>query len=179
MTMNKRIEIKCVTTILSGVSIAFLALLTQTKILKEIVEAFTVVAQSYPTLCDLWTAAHQVSMSLTNSWSLFKLMSIESMMPFNHLILCHPLFLLPSSFPASGSYLHIEASVQSSSVTQSYPTLCNPMNCSTAGLPVHHQLLEFTQTHVHQVSDAIQPCHPLSSSSPPAPSSSQHQGLFQ
>ena len=126
-----------------------------------------------------WTAACQVSQSFTNSWSLFKLMSIESMMPFNHLILCHPLFLLPSSFPASGSYLHIEASVQSSSVTQSYPTLCNPMNCSTAGLPVHHQLLEFTQTHVHQVSDAIQPCHPLSSSSPPAPSSSQHQGLLQ
>ena len=57
--------------------------------------------------------------------------------------------------------------------------LCDPMNRSTPGLPVHHQLLEFTQTHVHQVSDAIQPSHPLSSPSPPAPNPSQHQGLFQ
>ena len=70
-------------------------------------------------------------------------------------------------------------SVQFSSVAQSCPTLCDPMNLSTPGLPVHHQLLEFTQTHVHQVSDAIQPSHPLSSPSPPAPSPSQHQGLFQ
>ena len=53
------------------------------------------------------------------------------------------------------------------------------MNCSTPGLPVHHQLLEFTQTHIHRVSDAIQPSHPLSSPSPPAPNPSQHQGLFQ
>ena len=66
-----------------------------------------------------------------------------------------------------------------SSVTQSCPTLCNPMNHSTLGLPVHHQLLEFTQTHVHRVGDAIQPSHPLSSPSPPAPNPSQHQGLFQ
>ena len=57
--------------------------------------------------------------------------------------------------------------VQFSSVTQSYPTLCDPMNCSMPGLPVHHQLPEFTQTHVHWVSDAIQPSHPLSSPSPP------------
>ena len=65
------------------------------------------------------------------------------------------------------------------SVTQSCPTLCDPMNCSTPGLPVHHQLPEFTQTHVHQVSDAIQPSHPLLSPSPPAPNPSQHQSLFQ
>ena len=65
------------------------------------------------------------------------------------------------------------------SVTQSCPTLCDPMSRSTPGLPVHHQLPEFTQTHVHQVSDAIQPSHPLSSPSPPAPNPSQHQGLFQ
>ena len=57
--------------------------------------------------------------------------------------------------------------------------LCDPMNCSTPGLAVHHQLPESTQTHVHRVSDAIQPSHPLSSPSPPAPNSSQHQGLFQ
>ena len=65
------------------------------------------------------------------------------------------------------------------SVAQSYPTLCDPMNCSTPGLPAHHQLPEFTQTHVHRVSDAIQPSHPLSSPSPPAPSPSQYQSLFQ
>ena len=70
------------------------------------------------------------------------------------------------------------SSVQFSSVAQSCPTLCDPMNCSTPGLPVHHQLLEFTQTHVHQVSDAIQPFHPLSSPSPPASNPSQHQSLF-
>ena len=69
-------------------------------------------------------------------------------------------------------------SVQFSSVTQSCPTLCNPMNRSTPGLPVHHQLPEFTQTHVHPVGDAIQPSHPLSSPSPPAPNPSQHQSLF-
>ena len=70
-------------------------------------------------------------------------------------------------------------SVQFSSVAQLCPTLHNPMNHSTPGLPVHHQLPEFTQTHVHQVSDAIQPSHPLSSPSPPAPNPSQPQGLFQ
>ena len=70
-------------------------------------------------------------------------------------------------------------SVQFSSVAHSCPTLCNPMNRSTPGLPVHHQLPEFTQTHVHRVSDAIQPSHPLSSPFPPAPNLSQHQSLFQ
>ena len=70
-------------------------------------------------------------------------------------------------------------SVQFSSVTQSCLTLCDPMNCSMPGLPVHHQLPEFTQTHVHRGGDAIQPSHPLSSPSPPAPSPSQHQSLFQ
>ena len=65
------------------------------------------------------------------------------------------------------------------SVVQSCPTLCNPMNRSTPGLAVHHQLPEFTQTHVHRVSDAIQPSHPLSSLSPVAPNPSQHQSLFQ
>ena len=68
---------------------------------------------------------------------------------------------------------------QFSSATQSCPTLWDPMNRSTSGIPVHHQLLEFTQTHVPWVGDAIQPSHPLSSPSPPAPNPSQHQGLFQ
>ena len=70
-------------------------------------------------------------------------------------------------------------SVQFSSVAQLCPTLCDPMNHSTPGLPVHHQLPEFTQTHGHWVHDAIQPSHPLSSPSPPAPNPSQHQSLFQ
>ena len=80
-------------------------------------------------------------------------------------------------------YTHINYiklyTVQFSSVAQSRPTLCDPMNWSTPGLPVHHQLPEFTQTHVHWVGDAIQPSHPLSSPSPPASNPSQHQGLFQ
>ena len=71
------------------------------------------------------------------------------------------------------------ASVQFSSVTQSCTTLCDPMDCSTPDLPVHHKLPEFTQTHVHWVGDAIQPSHPLSSPSPPALNLSQHQGLCQ
>ena len=73
----------------------------------------------------------------------------------------------------------LSSSVQFSSVAQSCPTLCDPMNHSTPGLPVHHQLSESTQTHIHWVSDAIQPSHPLLSPSPPALNLSQHQGLFQ
>ena len=72
-----------------------------------------------------------------------------------------------------------ESAIQFSSVAQSCPALCDPMNLSRPGLPVHHQLPESTPTHVHWVSDAIQPSHPLSSPSPPAFSLSQHQGLFQ
>ena len=68
---------------------------------------------------------------------------------------------------------------QFSSVTQSCLTLCDPMNRSTPGLPVHHHLPEFIQTHIHRVGDAIQPSHPLSSPFPPAPNPSQHQSLFQ
>ena len=102
---------------------------------------------------------------------------------------CH--FLLQGIFSTQGSNLgllhcawilyHVsyQGSPQFSSVAQSCPTLCDPMNRSTPGLPVHHQLLEFTQTHVHQVGGAIQPSHPLSSPSPPVPNPSQHQSLFQ
>ena len=88
------------------------------------------------------------------------------------------LFVLGILYILSSNSLSI-SSVQFSSVAQSCPTLCDPMNHSTPGLPVHHQLLEFTQTHVHRVRDAIQPSHPLSSPSPPAPNPSQHQSLFQ
>ena len=73
----------------------------------------------------------------------------------------------------------LSRSVQFRSVAQSCLTLCNPMNRSMPGLPVHHQLPEFTQTHVHRLSDAIQPSHPRSPPSPPAPNPSQHQSLFQ
>jgi len=72
----------------------------------------------------------------------------------------------------------LEVNIQFSSVAQLCLTLCDPMDCSTPGLPVHHQLLKSTQTHVHWVSDAIQPSHPLSSSSPPTFYLSQHHGLF-
>ena len=102
-----------------------------------------------------WTAARQTSLTITNSWNFLKLMSIGSGMPFRHLI----------------------SSVQFSSVAQSCPTLYDPMNPSMPGLPVHHQLLEFTQALVHRVGDAIQPSHPLSSPSPPAPNPSQHQSF--
>ena len=87
---------------------------------------------------------------------------------------CH---LIPNS--RIENKLFYSQSVQFSLVTQSCLTLCDPMNCSMPGLPVHHQLLESTQTHVHWVGDVIQPSHPLSSPYPPAPSPSQHQGLFQ
>ena len=75
--------------------------------------------------------------------------------------------------------IHCSEMNQFSSVTQACPTLCHTMNSSMPGLPVHHQLPEFTQTHAHRVGDAIQPSHPLSSPSPPAPNPSQHQSLFQ
>ena len=87
---------------------------------------------------------------------------------------------MPETMGSAGHYLYYVfsfTSVQFSSVTQSCPTLCDPMNLSRPGLPVHHQLPEFTQTHVHLVSDAIQPSHPLSSPFPPAPNPSQHQSL--
>ena len=73
---------------------------------------------------------------------------------------------------------HLLSWVEFSSVAQSCPTLCNPLNCSMAGLLVHHQLPASTQTHVHCVSDAIQPSHPLLPPSPPAFNLSQHKGLF-
>ena len=92
-------------------------------------------------------------------------------MPFGLSMICSNCYLSG----ISGLY----SSVQFSSVAQSRLTLCNPMNHCTPGLPVHHQLPEFTQTHVYWVGDAIQPSHPLSSPSPPAPNPSQHQGLFQ
>ena len=87
---------------------------------------------------------------------------------------------MPSFLKALIMVLNItNYSFQFSSVAHSCPTLCDPMNHGMPSLPVHHQLPEFTQTYVHRVGDAIQPSHPLSSPSPPAPNPSQHQGLFQ
>ena len=170
-----------------------------------------------------WTAARQASLSITNSQSLLRLMSIESVMPSNHLILCHPLLLSPSVFPSirvfsnesalrcfsfsispSNEYsglisfrmdwldlLAVQGTLKSLFEHHSSKAstlwcsaffmvqLCDHMNRSTPGLPVHHQLPEFTQTRVHRVSDAIQPSHPLSPRSPPALNPSQHQSLFQ
>ena len=88
---------------------------------------------------------------------------------------CHPRWGVPVT--EQPLYPDLEASF-CCSVTQSCPTLCDPMDCSIPGLPVHHQLPEFAQTHVHQVGDAIRSSHPLSSPSPPAFNLSQHQGLF-
>ena len=85
---------------------------------------------------------------------------------------------LPCFFCCSFSLMSTGKPDHYSSVVKSCPTLCDPMGCSTPGFPVHHQLLELTQTHVHWVGDAIQPSHPLFSPSSPACSQSQHQGLF-
>ena len=148
---------------------------------------------------SLWLHGLQASLCFTVSHSFFKFISTGLMLLSNHLIVWCSL-LLPSIFSSirvfqwvisshqvakvlelrlqHQSYQWI-SSVQFSSVAQSCPTLCDSMNCSMPGLPVHHQLPEFTQTHVHRVVDAIQPSHPLSSPSPPAPNPSQHQSLFQ
>ena len=98
-----------------------------------------------------WTAACQASRSFTISWSLLKLMCIEVVMPSNHLILCHPLLILPSIFP---SIIKVAIAIFSS-VAQSWPTFCDPMDWSTPGFPVHHQHTELAQTHA-RVGDAIQ-----------------------
>ena len=85
---------------------------------------------------------------------------------------------LPTPVFWPGEFHGLYSPVQFSSAAWSCLTLCDPMDCNTPGLPVHHQIPEFTQTHVHWVSDAIQPSHPLSSPSPPALNLSQHQGIF-
>ena len=96
---------------------------------------------------------------------------------YHSYILCLALFFKFNI--AFSQVFHYTHSVQFTSDAQSCPTLCDPVNHSTPGLPVHHQLPEFTQTHVHWVSNAIQPSHPLSSPSPLALNLSQHQDLFQ
>ena len=92
---------------------------------------------------------------------------------------CHPTLRQDSLGHSQAALFSYYTCCVFSSVAESCLTLFDPMNCNTPGLSVHHQLPEFTQTHVHRVGDAIQPSHPLSCPSPPAPNPSQHQGLFQ
>ena len=139
------------------------------------------VAQSCPTLCNpmdcslIGSSVHGILQAIVLEWIAISF-SRGSSQPrtrtrVSHIVDFTHIVALPSEPPG------IEH--QFSSVAQLCLTLCDPMNCSTPGLPVHHQLPEFTQTHVHRVSDAIQPPHPQSSPSPPAPNPSQHQSLFQ
>ena len=109
----------------------------------------------------------------------FNIMLTDHILPTTQAEICTPHCLITLHTHAVSHYDFVPHHVKFSSVARSCPTLCNPMNCSTPGPPVHHQLPEFTQTHVHRVGDAIQPSHPLSSPSPPAPNPSQHQSLFQ
>ena len=125
----------------------------------EVPLQFSSVAQSCPTLCD----PMDCNLPGSSVHGIFQARILEWVAISFSNIYCY----------------HTFSSVQFSSVTQSCPTLCDPMNRSTPGLPVHHHLLEFTQTHVHQVRDANQPPHPRLFPSPPAPSPSQHQSLFQ
>ena len=95
--------------------------------------------------------------------------------PLRHCAVHYRMFSNISGF----SWFDVSNTSQIRSVAQSCPTLCDPINCSMPGLPVHHQFPEFTETYILWVDDAIQPSHPLSSPSPPAPNPSQHQSLFQ
>ena len=113
---------------------------------------------------------------MTNLDSIFKSRNIT--LPTNVCLVKALFFWAPKSLQMVTAAMKFSL-VQFSSVAQSCPTLCDTMNHSTPGLPVHHQLPEFTQTHIHRVSDAIQPSHPRSSPSPPASNPSQHRSLLQ
>ena len=155
------------------------------------------VTQPCPILCDPWTVAHQDPLSMEFSrqeyWSGYPFPSPGDLpdpgiKPKSRALPADSLSSETSGkrfFTITGLQhfqccWKVQATSQFSSVQSlSWVRLCNPMNHSTPGIPVHHQLPGFTQTHVHRVSDAIQPSHPLSSPSPPAPHPSQHQSLFQ
>ena len=114
---------------------------------------------------------------LCKKWTFIFLLTLNTLKPSSKH--CYMKHRQKSEITGQESPWNQETNIQFSSVSQLCPTLCDPMNCSTPGLPVQHQLPEFTQTHVHWVGDAFQPSHPLSSPSPPAPNPSQHQSLFQ
>ena len=119
---------------------------------------------------------------ITSTWLTtghFNLVDIVKVISAEFLHCTVIIFYFHNLFVRSKSLILFSYLVQLSSVTQSCRTLCNPMNRSMPVPPVHHQLPEFTQTHAYRVGDAIQPSHPLSSPSPPAPNPSQHQALFQ
>ena len=138
---------------------------------------------------ELFSCLFQVLEDTWNSWLVtlfyFKVYHSSSLSVVYPLTLCLPFQLFKNSddytdllIASKIFFLSHYPWPQFSSVAQSCPTLWDPMDCSVPGLPVHHWLLEFFQTHVHGVGDAIQPSHPLLSSSPPAFNLSQHQGLF-
>ena len=139
-----------------------------------------------PEFCAVWNC-HVISVFIWKSYSIFPwFYNLDSLgLDWCFLMIRCRIWNIYRNITEKMS--HVQASYrvvhtlinQFSSVTQSCPTLRDPMNHSMPGLPVHHLLLEFTQTHVHWVSDAIQPSHPLLSPSPPAPNPSQYQGLFQ
>ena len=138
------------------------------------------VAQSCPALCDSkdcsspGSSVHGILQARILKWGCHSLLQgiflTQRLNP--GLLLCRQI-LYHLSHQGSSRY------IQFSSVAQLCPTLCDPIDCSTPGVPIHHQLPEPTQTHVHHKHDAIQPSHPLSSPSPPAFNLSQHQSLFQ
>ena len=150
-------------------------------------------------LCNVPSCNITVILLLCNvpSWKAYSLLCISCWWTFGLLMgfcgceQCHHLLSYTRSLLHRGKNVSgvellrimkfniFHSSVQFSSVAQSCPTLCDPMDCSTPGFPVYHQLLDLTQTHVHWAGDAIQLSHPLSSPSPPTPNPSQHQGLFQ
>ena len=119
-----------------------------------------------------WNSKPQSPLIIIPSFPPFPLLSCigRQTVPLNHQGSPNTAHLLSHS---SGG------SIQFSSVAQLWPTLCDPKNRNTPGLPVHHQLVEFTQTHVHRLGDAIQASHPLLSPSPPAFNLSQHLSLFE
>ena len=126
-----------------------------------------------------WVLTHLIPCNHHHNWDSISVLQKVSSHPFVDSLFSPP--QAPSNYWSefySYDFAFSGWSYQFSSVSQSYPTLWDTMDCSTPGLPVHHQLLELTQTHVHRVGDAIQPSHPLLSSSPPAFNLSQHRGLF-
>jgi len=131
----------------------------------------------------IWTFVSKVMSLVFNMLSRFVIaFLLRSKCPLTSWLQSLQWFLEPKRIKSvtvsiTHTHTHTHTSVQFSSVAQLCPTLCDPMNPSTPGLPVHHQLLEFTQTHVHWVSDTIKPSHPLSSPPPPAPNPSQHQSF--
>ena len=121
-----------------------------------------------------WRSLQAVVRWVTKSWTQLKRLSSH----YVHLFILLLMDIWVASSLRLWICLYVSFGECSCSVAKSCPTLQDPMNRNTPGFPVHHQLPEFTQTHVHWVGDAIQPTHPLSPASPPAPNPSQHQGLF-